>query len=149
MTKRRFDAVLGAAIALAALALYVWGIPAWVEANDFTAVSPNLLPRTCVALIGGLGALMTVDRLLVNRGDDAHMAFEWRTVGLVAGVVALLALSVTLMLLVGYLAGGAALVAALMLLMDARPRWLIPVVAVLAPLALYGLFDKVLGVPMP
>jgi uncharacterized membrane protein len=69
MTLRIFEALVGAGLSLLALAIWLWGIPAWVEPNDFVTVAPDLMPRVAVGAIGVLGALMCLHRLFLDLVD--------------------------------------------------------------------------------
>lgn len=147
MSKRLLDAWVGAVIGLAAFGLYFWGIPAWVEPSDFAQIPPDLFPRVAVGAIMVLSALMVVSRLLI--GDDTRSAINPHSLVLGAGLLVMFAAGVALMLWVGYIAGGAILVAALMVFMGVRRwTWLLGL-AGLAPVLLFAFFDRLLGIPMP
>lgn len=149
MTRRGFEATLGASICLLAIALFVWGIPAWVEQNDFAEIPPDLLPKTATALIAFFGALMAFHRVFLEHDRSRSLGVDARTMGLATAAIGLFAVAVALMNSVGYLVGGAFIVATLMIFMGSRQWLLIGSVAAGAPLLLYAFFELLLGVPLP
>ena len=149
MSARVLEGLLGAGICLAALGVFIWGLPLWVEANDFVVVSPDLMPRVAVGAIAVFGGMMAVHRLVLDRGEGALPEANLRMLGFGAALVTIFGLACAAMLTLGYLAGGVALVAALMLFMGERRWWMIAAIAAAAPLVLHGFFDRLLGVPLP
>lgn len=149
MSARHLEAALGAAIALVASAAWIWGIPAWVEPNDFVVVSPALLPRVAVGAIAVLGAAMCGQRLLLDRGEGPPLEVSPRQLLAGAGLIVIFGLACWAILTFGYLAGGVALVAVLMLFMGERRPLIVALVSLGAPAALYGFFDLLLGTPLP
>lgn len=148
MLNRHVEAALGAGIFLLALGMLLWGIPAWVEPNDFAVIPPDLLPRVAVSVIAVLSALMVLHRLFLLHGSELT---DVRPAMLAKGatLIAVFAAGVWLILNVGYLLGGVCLVTTLMLFMGARTWWLLAVTALGAPLFLFLFFDRLLGIPLP
>lgn len=149
MTLRIFEALVGAGLSLLALAIWLWGIPAWVEPNDFVTVAPDLMPRVAVGAIGVLGALMCLHRLFLEPDRTTPAPIEPATIGMALIVLALFAVSVTLMLTVGFLVGGVFITGALTVFMGQRTWWAILLTAVCPPLLLWGFFEVLLGIPLP
>lgn len=147
MSQRIFEAWLGTAILLAASAVLIWGIPVWVEPSDFAEIPPDLFPRVAVGAVMVFSTLMVASRLLSRDNKPAQISKQTLVLG--AGLLAMFALAVALILSMGYVAGGAVLVAALMAFMGVRRIGLLVTVALAAPLALFAFFDLLLGIPMP
>ncbi|MGD9864705.1 MAG: tripartite tricarboxylate transporter TctB family protein [Pseudodonghicola sp.] len=149
MSQRTLEAIVGACIALLALATWLWGIPNWVEPNDFVTVPPDLMPRVAVGAIGVLGVLMSLHRLFLEP-DRTTQAFINVRGGLMTLIVLIaFAIAVLLMLKVGYLVGGVFIVGALTVFMGQRRWWAVVLTAVCPPLLLWGFFELLLGIPLP
>ena len=149
MTLRIFEALVGASITLLALGIWLWGIPAWVEPNDFVAVAPDLLPRVAVGAIGILGAMMCLHRLFLEPDRETPAPIDPKSTLLTIVVLVLFGVAVALMLSVGYLVGGIFIVGALTFFMGQRKWWAIGLTAVCPPLLLWAFFEVLLGIPLP
>ncbi|QFT59168.1 Tripartite tricarboxylate transporter TctB family protein [Sulfitobacter sp. THAF37] len=149
MTLRIFEALVGAGVTLLALVIWLWGIPAWVEPNDFVTVAPDLMPRVAVGAIGALGAMMCLHRLFLEPDRTSPAPINPKATLLTVIVLALFAVTVTLMLTVGYLVGGVFITGALTIFMGQRSWWAILLTAVCPPLLLWGFFEILLGIPLP
>ena len=148
MANRFTEAALGAGIFVLALGVYVWGIPAWVEPSDFAMIPPDLLPRVCVGTIAVLGGWMVLHRLFLDRSTGGA-GVDWPRLVKAAVLILVFACGVGLILWHGYLIGGPFVVASLMLFMGTRNIGVIAATALGAPFALFGLFDLLLGIPLP
>ncbi|WP_010139744.1 tripartite tricarboxylate transporter TctB family protein [Oceanicola sp. S124] len=149
MTLRIFEALVGAGVTLLALGLWLWGIPAWVEPNDFVTVAPDLMPRVAVGFIGTLGALMCLHRLFLEPDRTSPAPIDPKSMVLTVIVLVLFAIAVTLMLTVGYIVGGVFITGALTIFMGQRKWWAIALMAICPPLMLWGFFEVLLGIPLP
>ncbi|MGR3600921.1 MAG: tripartite tricarboxylate transporter TctB family protein [Heliomarina sp.] len=149
MTLRIFEALVGAGVTLLALGIWLWGIPAWVEPNDFVTVSPDLMPRVAVGAIGALGLMMCLHRLFLEPDRTTPAPIDATSTIMTVIVLGLFAVAVTLMLTVGYLVGGAFITGALTIFMGQRKWWAIALTALCPPLLLWGFFEVLLGIPLP
>jgi len=146
---RHIEMWTGLAMAFASLLIFTWIIPNYVEPSGFTQVSPALLPNVATVLIGGLGLLLFLTRMF---GRDLHtdpLPFTLSELAHIAGITAIFSLGAILILNVGFLPGGAALIASLMLYMKERNLLWIGLVSLITPALLYGFFELVLSVNLP
>ncbi len=149
MTQRKLEAAIGLFLALLSAAFYWLVIPVYAPGSMFAETPPDLLPKACTVLIGALGGLMFLHRAFFEAEDGAAPAISLLDLRQMAVIVACFAAAILAMRLAGYIAGGAMLVAALMVYMRTRSLLRIAVTAGLTPLLLYGLFELLLGVPLP
>lgn len=112
---RTVDRALGVAVAAAALAFWLWVIPAHTSASDTGWLRPRTLPVACAAALVGLG-------LVQAALPGGRAAPEWRQAGRAAGLLLLAATALWAMTRVGFLATAPAFVLALMLCAGER-RW--------------------------
>jgi hypothetical protein len=110
------------------------------------ALSPAFMPRIAAALTGGALALLLIGRLL-GLGPDRRPGhtISWRYL---TTVVAVLAVGFLLFDRAGYLIGAIAFVTGFLALARTRPAIIVGVAAGL-PAALWLLFDRLLGFPLP
>jgi len=149
---RRFEMWFGLCTALVSGGFFLVIIPKFIEPSDFTQVSPALLPQVATVLIGVLGILLFLSRLISKEGDDVPLPFTTKELGHLGIVVLIFAAGATLILKAGYMIGGIALVATLMLyLIYLKARnWLVMIlVSVLSPAALIGIFEILVGSHLP
>lgn len=149
MTQRKLEALIGLLLAVLAAAVYWLVIPVYAADSMFAETSPGLLPKACTALIGGLGSLMFLHRSFLMEEDGSPSEVTVHDLAQMAMIVACFAVAIFVMRIAGYIAGGALLVAALMVYMQTRNPLRIALTALAAPLILYGLFERLLGVPLP
>jgi len=149
MSLRIFEALIGAGIALLALAVWIWGIPLWVEPNDFVTVPPDMMPRVAVGGIGVLGTLMMLQRLFLEPDRETPAPIDLQAFVLTLVVLALFAVAVALMLTVGYVVGGIFIVGTLAFFMGQRQWWALGLTALCPALVLWGFFEILLGIPLP
>lgn len=149
MTLRIFEALVGAGVAVLALLMWNWGIPNWVESNDFVTVAPDLMPRVAVGAIGSLGAMMCLHRLFLEPDRTSPAPINLKTTLLTVAVLCLFAIAVALMLEVGYLIGGVFIAGALTVFMGQRTWWAVLLTALCPPLLLWCFFEVLLEIPLP
>jgi len=146
---RRFEMWFGLGTAFVSLLALFWVIPRFVEPSDFSQVSPALLPRVATSLIGFLGALMFLSRLISSNGNEIPMPFTFKDLANLGVVVLLFVVSTQLILKAGFLIGGAALVAALMIYLKERNWITILLVSLLTPALLFAIFELLIGSNLP
>lgn len=109
---------------------------------------PSFMPYVAAALGTGALALMLIARLVRGRvyGDSASIGGRsWLFIGAAASI---LAATFVLMEIFGYMVGAAVIVAGFMCLARAKPGVIVGT-AIVFPVALWLLFDKLLGFPLP
>jgi len=149
MTKQRLEAIIGLTIVILACLVYFLVIPVYVEPDDFSTVSPDLLPNVTVICFGLLGGIMFIHRQFIAEFDGEPSPISKENLIQLFIIIVIFAVAIFLMHIGGYLIGGSAVVAALMLYMGAR-NWLqIAATSLIAPVLLYGLFEVLLGIPLP
>jgi len=146
---RRFEIWFGLSTAFVSAITMIWIIPHFVEPSDFSQVSPALLPQVATALIGILGALMFLSRLFSSEGQHTPLPIGLKELRHLGFVVALFIGGAALILKAGYLIGGPALVAALMLYLRERNWFSIVLVSVLTPVILFSIFELLIGSNLP
>jgi len=146
---RRFEMWFGLCTALVSAVFFLLIIPKFIEPSDFTQVSPALLPQVATVLIGILGVLLFLSRLISKEGDDAPLPFTAGELGHLGIVVLIFAAGALLILKAGFMIGGVALVATLMLYLKARNWLVIALVSVLSPAVLIGIFEMLVGSHLP
>jgi hypothetical protein len=149
MTQRKLEALIGLALAVLAAAFYWLVIPVYAPDSMFAETPPSLLPKACTLLIGALGGMMFLHRGFLIAEDGSPPELSLQDLAQMAVITACFAASILFMRFAGYLAGGAVLVAALMVYMRTRNLVRIALTAAAAPVALYALFELLLGVPLP
>lgn len=143
---RRTDAITGAVLTIIGLVTIVFVIPAEIESGDEFGLPASFLPNLFMAALTALAALLTLSGLLGKRGADeaAPMsAVAWRHLVLIAG---LLAATLLVMVVAGFLIGGACAIAAFMAYQGERRLWLIGLTAIVAAGLIYLSFRHGLGV---
>jgi len=146
---RRFEMWFGLCTALVCVVFYWLVIPKFVEPSDFSQVPPALLPQVATVLIGVLGALLFLTRLVSKEGAEVPLPFTAKELGHLGVVVVIFAVGALLILKVGYIVGGVALVAALMLYLKASNWLVITLVSIISPTALFGIFELLVGSNLP
>jgi hypothetical protein len=146
---RRADLISAGVLLVLALVTIFLVIPTYVTGNGQNAdLSPAFMPYVA-AVLGAAALVMLLGARLARRvPDDAPPPLpkeSWLFIGAAAVV---LAATFVLLDSFGYLAGAAAIVAGFMAL--ARAERKVVVGATIAfPLALWLLFDRLLGFPLP
>ncbi len=146
---RRFEMWLGLSTVFVSLFALFWVIPRFIEPSDFSQVSPALLPRVATSLIGILGALMFLSRLISSEGNDIPMPFALKDLANLGLVVLIFVVGSQLILKAGFLIGGVALVAALMVYLKERNWITILLVSGLTPAVLWVIFEFLIGSNLP
>ena len=145
---RRTELFLAAAFVVLGLVTMLVLVPKYVAGSVATEdLSPAFMPYVAAGLGTAAMALLFLTRLRSGDGEGP-MPLPARSWAFIGTVAALLAAAFALMDRFGYLAGAAALVAGFMLMVRASVRVVLAVAAVL-PVALWLLFDKLLGFPLP
>ena len=139
----RSDLAVGTAAAVLGAALIFWIVPAATGPALFALVSPQFYPLLAAWLLVAAGAGLAVS------GGAAAANVPRRRGAAAALAAAGLGLAVFLMLKIGFVAAGAAVALAVMLLAgERRIPFLIGLPAIL-PFLLWLLFDVLLGRPLP
>jgi hypothetical protein len=145
---RRTELATAVALVVAGLATLAVLVPRYVvDAGVASALSPRFMPYVAALLATG-AALQLLLEALVRRGDAAGAGFGRGSLRFLGASAAVLGTAYLLMSLAGYLVGGAALVAGMLLLGRAKPATIV-VAAVLAPVALWLVFAELLATPLP
>jgi hypothetical protein len=144
---RRTELVTATALTVAGLGVIGVIIPRYVaDIGVSSALSPAFMPYVAAVLTTVGAASLLVAELRGHGGDAVPFTkSNWRFLG---ASVAVLIGSCLLMSILGYLVGGVAVVAGMLLLARVRPSIVIAA-AVLAPIAVWLLFTKLLATPLP
>ena len=141
----RSDLAVGTAAAVLGAALIFWIVPAATGPALFALVSPQFYPLLAAWLLVAAGAGLAVSGI----GGAAAVDVPRRRGAAAALAAAGLGSAVFLMLKIGFVAAGAAVVLAVMLLAgERRIPFLVGLPATL-PFLLWLLFDVLLGRPLP
>jgi len=147
---RRADIIAGLLLTVAGLITIFVIVPREVGSTAPIGIAPDVFPLTLLWTIIGLSVLLVVSRLVVWRSSSDGPPLELHnlvyigvaTIALAAGFIAITTL--------GFLVGGAAIVAFTMLVMGARRSPLrLVLVSVLGPTAIYLVFKHVFTVFLP
>jgi Tripartite tricarboxylate transporter TctB family len=145
---RRTELFLAAAFVALGLVTMLVLVPKYVAGSVATEdLSPAFMPYVAAGLGTGAMALLFLIRLR-RGGGEGPMPLPARSWAFIGTVAALLVAAFVLMDRFGYLAGAAALVAGFMLMVRASVRVVLGV-AIVLPVALWLLFDKLLDFPLP
>lgn len=141
----RADPALGAAAMVLGAALIFWIIPAATHPALFALVSPQFYPLLAAWFLVAAGAGLAVSGL----GSAAAREFPRRCAAVALLAAAGLGLAVVLMLSIGFIAAGAAVVLAVMLLAGERRIPFLIGLSAIFPFLLWLLFDVLLDRPLP
>ncbi|PAU89394.1 hypothetical protein CK507_00485 [Pseudomonas sp. WN033] len=148
MLERNLDLWAGLLITIAGLIGLFYLIPNHIGAGFGFGLSPRFFPYLCVGAITVLGALLFITRLRDKQPSTRRIELNRRSLLRLLLLIGLMAVSLLLLQLIGYLAGAMFLVAAFMLAMgERRISWILPT-AVIWPLLLWLLFKLALGAPL-
>jgi hypothetical protein len=146
---RRTDIISAGVFLLLGLLAIFAVIPTYVAGGaDDGDLSPAFMPYVAATLGTGAMALLLVARLVGRSADEEPAPLpkdSWYFLGAAAAV---LAVAFVLMDFFGYLWGAAAIVAGFMSLARANLKVVVGT-AIVFPLALWLLFAKLLGFPLP
>ncbi len=146
---RALDGAAGGLIAAFGLATLFLFIPGTIDDPGMDDLPPAFMPQVVAILLTGLAALLGLRSLLRRRAADERPALDRRHAIFVLLVAGWLAAAFAIVMLAGYLAGGAAAVVGAMLLMRIRRPLTIAATAVAAPLVLWAVFWQLLTIPLP
>lgn len=149
MTNRKLEAMAGIVIAIAGLATLVFLIPTYVATGFGFGLSPRVFPYVCAAAITALGLLLLLTRVVGEGGSGAISPVTVPMMRVFALIVGALALSIAVLSVFGYFAGGIVMVASFMILMGERSLLKVFSVSAIWTSALWILFEKMLGTPLP
>lgn len=140
----RTDLALGAVCVVLGAALVFWIVPAATHPALFATVSPQFYPSLSAWLLVAAGLGLAVSGL---RGGGAEPPRRWAPAALLAA--AALGLAVVLMLRIGFVAAGALIVLAVMLLAGERRIGVLAGLPAAFPSLLWLAFDVLLDRPLP
>ena len=146
---RRTDIVTAGLFIVIGLVTIVYVIPTYVMGGtDSDDLSPAFMPYVAavIATVAATGLLVT--RLVRRSAQEEPTPLPWESWLFLAASVVVLGVTFVLMDRVGYLWGAASVVGGFMLLARA-PAGIIVGTAIAFPVALWLLFDKLLGFPLP
>lgn len=142
----RADLALGAAATALGAALILWIVPAATHPALFALVSPQFYPLLAAWLLVGAGAGLAISGL---RGGETARDSPWPRAAVALVAAAGLGLAVILMFRIGFMAAGAAVVLAVMLLAGERRLPFLIGLPAIFPFLLWLLFDALLDRPLP
>jgi hypothetical protein len=144
---RRTDLLTAALLVLAGVGAIGWLIPRYVaDTGASSALPPAFMPYVAAGLLtaAALGWLLST----LWQHDQSDTPLTLGSLRFLLASLAVLCGACVLMNVAGYIAGGTALVAGMLLVARARPVTIL-VTAVAAPAALWALFVQLLGTPLP
>ena len=142
----RADLALGTACVALGTALVFWIIPAATRPALFATVSPQFYPSLSAWLLVAAGLGLAVSGL---RGRGGGVEPPRRRALAASLAAAALGLAVVLMLRIGFVAAGALIVLAVMLLAGERRIRFLAGLPAAFPSLLWLAFDVLLGRPLP
>lgn len=147
---RRADIISGLALTVAGLITIFVIVPREVGGTAPIGIAPDVFPLTLLWIIVGLAVLLSVSRLVGRPSESDGPPLELHNLMFIAVAAIALAAGFVAITTLGFLVGGAAMVAFTMLVMGARrhPVRLV-LAAVLAPAAIYLVFKHVFTVFLP
>lgn len=147
---RRADIIAGLLLTLAGLITIFVIVPQEVGSTSPIGIAPDVFPLTMLWIITGLSVLLVVSRLVMRQGASDGPPLELHNLAYIGVAAIALAAGFIAITTLGFLVGGAAIVAFTMLVMGARryPLRLV-LVSVLGPAAIYLVFKHVFTVFLP
>ncbi|MDH3240221.1 MAG: tripartite tricarboxylate transporter TctB family protein [Alphaproteobacteria bacterium] len=150
---RRADIISAALLVAFGLLVIFVVIPVWVpgHAEGNYGLLAQDAPYLTMIVVTGLALFLLVRRLFFERSDesDEDAPIPKQSWGFLALISVVLIATLFLMEFVGVLAGGPFIVAVLIYLMGERRPLAIGVTSVVAPLAIWAFFWKLLEFPLP
>ena len=147
---RRADIIAGLALTVAGLVTIFVIVPREVGSTSPIGIAPDVFPLTLLWIITGLAVLLVVSRLVMGQGASDGPPLELHNLVYIGVVAVALAAGFIAITTLGFLVGGAAIVAFTMLVMGARRYPLrLALVSVLAPASIYLVFKHVFTVFLP
>lgn len=144
---RRTEILTAALLVFAGFGAIGWLIPRYVvDTGASSALPPAFMPYVAAGLVtaAALGWLSST----LWRGGHGDPPLTFGSLRFLIASLAVLCGACVLMSVAGYIVGGIALVAGVLLVARARPVTIL-VTAVSAPAALWALFVQLLGTPLP
>ena len=141
--------VVASSILLAAALGWWYVIPNYVpvDPNQLYGLSPAFMPKVACAVSGLLGLVLLVKSLLVVAGklpvldeeseDGDALRMQLPEIGFCIGFACAAGVFVASLQWLGFIATSALALSIVMLLFQVRPRWLIALLAILVPSAIY------------
>jgi hypothetical protein len=146
---RRADLITAGLLVLLGLVTILVMIPTYVTGSARSGdLSPAFMPYVAAGLGTGAMALLFVVRLARGRTDDEPAPLPGQSWRFICAAAFVLGVTVVLMDRFGYLVGAAVIVAGFMALARADLKVIVGA-AISFPVALWLLFDKALGFPLP
>ncbi|WP_203142709.1 tripartite tricarboxylate transporter TctB family protein [Marinobacter mangrovi] len=149
MSERNVDLLAGVVLTLLGLLTLFYGIPHYVDKGFGFGLSPRFFPYVCVVAITGLSLALVVARLRRQPGGESASPLTARVLRQVLNVVLLMLVALAVMTYWSYLPAAMLLVASMMWYMGERRFTRIVPTAVVWPLLLWWLFERVLETPLP
>lgn len=148
---RRADIISAAVLVAFGLLVIFVVIPIWVPGHEEGnyGLRAQDAPYLTIIVATGLALVLLVRRLFFDRGGGERVPIPRESWAFLALVAVLLVATLFLLEYVGILAGGPFIVAAMMFVMGERRPLAIGLTAVLAPLAVWAFFWKLLMFPLP
>lgn len=147
---RRSDIVSGAVLTLLGLATIFFVVPAQISGTSDIGIAPDVFPLTMVGAATLFAALLVVRRLVFDRAEDGAAPLSREDGLFIVGAALFLAAGYAAIVTLGFMIGGALVLA---LVMAAMGEWRHPVrlvlVALVAPGAIDLLFWRLFYVPLP
>lgn len=140
----RTDLALGAVCVVLGAALIFWIVPTATHPALFATVPPQFYPSLSAWLLVAAGLGLAVSGL---RGGGVELPRRWAPAAALAA--AALGLAVVLMLWIGFVAAGALIVLAVMLLAGERRTGFLVGLPAAFPSLLWLAFDVLLDRPLP
>jgi hypothetical protein len=144
---RRTEILTAALLVLAGVGAIGWLIPHYVaDTAASSALPPAFMPYVAAGLVtaAALGWLCST----LRQGGHGDAPLTFRNLRFLLATLAVLSGACVLMSIAGYIVGGTALVAGMLLVARARPATIL-VTAISAPAALWALFVQLLATPLP
>ena len=147
---RRADIISAALLVAFGLLVIFVVIPIWVpghQGGNYGLMAQDA-PYLTMTVATGLALFFLVRRLFIDHSDEP-VPIPRQSWGFLALIAVVLIATLVLLEFVGMLAGGPFVVAVMMYLMGERRLLAIGLTAVLAPLAVWAFFWKLLQFPLP
>lgn len=147
---RRADIIAGLTLTVLGLLTIFVIVPREVGGTSQSGIAPDVFPLTLLWIFTALAALLFASRLLDRRSAADGPPLELHNVAYIALTSIVLAAGFVAIATLGFVAGGAAIVAFTMLAMGSRRHALrVVLVSVLAPTAIYLVFKHVFTIFLP
>lgn len=147
---RRADIIAGLVLALAGLITIFVIVPREIGGSAHIGIAPDVFPLTLLWMLTALSVLLFALRLADRRSAAEGPPLELHNFAYIGVTSIVLAAGFIAIATLGFLAGGAAIVAFTMLAMGGRRHAVrVALVSVLAPTAIYLVFKHLFTVFLP